>query len=75
MFGNFFSWLRRRTCDAILGGAADALQQLDPGEAADPAEALAVLRTRLALPALKPDSPAEQAEGNGAGRRGKRQTA
>jgi hypothetical protein len=73
MFGNFFSWLRRRTCDAILGGAADALQQLDAGEAADPAEALAVLRQRLALPAPQADGAGGLADGNG--RRGKKQTA
>jgi hypothetical protein len=75
MFGNFFSWLRRRTCDAILGGAADALRQLDAGEATDPAEALAVLRQRLTLPAPQAAGPAEQAEGNGAGRRGRKQSA
>jgi hypothetical protein len=74
MFGNFFSWLRRRTCDAILGGAADALQQLDTGEAADPAEALAVLRARLALPAPA-DGPRADAESGGNGRRSKKQTA
>ncbi len=41
-----FGWLRRKACEAVLGGVADAARQLAPGD--DPPADLDGLRQLLA---------------------------
>jgi hypothetical protein len=71
-----FTWLRHHVKQAVLGGIADAVAEIDAGADAGTADAVASLRQRLqALPAPPAGhAGAEPAEPNGSGRR-KRQTA
>ena len=51
MLVTLWSWIRRRTCEAIMAGAADALAQLDGDGPDGTADAAAGLLARLrALP-------------------------
>lgn len=58
MFGSFFSWIRERSCNAVLAGLADAAEKLNGNQAQDDTmERIAGLRLILALPAPEEASP------------------
>lgn len=60
-----FGWLRRKACEAVLGGVADAAKQLAPGD--DPPADLDGLRQLLARTDVRAlaakDEPAENTKG------------
>lgn len=53
---NFFSWLRRKAYESVMGGVSDALTELNPG---DPPPDLEAARKLMAAPpkqlAAKPE--------------------
>jgi len=53
---DIFGYLRRRAHDAVIGGVADAMQEIAPGESA-PAD-LDVLRRMLSTSDVKALTPA-----------------
>ena len=68
MFQTFLGWLRARVKAAVIQGVVDAMAEIDnEDDVAALDEALALLRSRLALPAPEPEAPA----GNGRRQRAK----
>ncbi len=66
---DIFGWLRRKAHDAVIGGIADAVQEVAPGESA-PAD-LEGLRRLLATAAVKALAAPEATEETAGKRRGK----
>jgi hypothetical protein len=53
----FWSWIREKVKAAVLAGVADAAGELDGTGEGDTAQAVALLRTRLALALPGPVAP------------------
>lgn len=56
---DIFGWLRRKAHDAVLGGIADAVQEIAPGDAPPDLAGLRALLAGADLKALTAGAPAE----------------
>ena len=57
-----FGWLRKKARDAVLGGIADAVQEVAPGDAPPDLDGLRALLARADLKALAADPDPEPAK-------------
>lgn len=67
----FFSWIRSQVRNAVLAGINDAASEIAGGESSEevPADALALLRQRLALPSPEGNGHQEETETNSSRRK------